>query len=133
MRRALTWLMWSPGRFYGVAGATVAVAVLVALVTLLSGVHGLSSSRQPAPSPSSSTPKTSNPAATHPVSPVSGSRDAVTAALQLIPEHPTGKAFVESGDTSEAVVRVPVAAGSLDVTVEHDETGWTAVSYQTAR
>lgn len=122
---ALQWLLWSPRRFRGVATAAVSVVLAVCLVTIAGGVLRVSS-RPPSARDSRVAPLTTA-TATAEGSPV-------VAALRLIPGRSTGKAFVESGDTSEAVVRVPVAGGALDVTVEHDSvTGWTATSYTTAR
>lgn len=133
---AAQWLLWSPRRFYGVATATAALVLLVCLLSILGGVHRLtgdaprgSSITVPA-APTSAPGRDVTPSA---ASIPTGRADPVAAALQLAPDRPTGKAFVESGDTSQAVVRVPVSGGALDVTVVHDDAGWTATSYATAR
>lgn len=129
---AAQWLLWSPRRFYGLATATAALVLLVCLLSILGGVHRLTGDARRGSSTTSPTAPTSD-VAPSPASIPTVRADPVTAALQLAPDWPTGKAFLESGDTSQAVVRVPVSSGALDVTVVHDDAGWTATSYATAR
>ncbi len=134
MKPAIQWLMWSPRRFYTVTGCLIAVVALACTISIWGGVSrvGDAATRStgttaPTPSPAAKAP------ARAPTSTLPGQAGAVAAALLLVPTQPTGTAFVESGDESEVVIRVPVRSGLLDVIVEHDTNGWTATSYAKAR
>jgi len=137
VKPAIQWLMWSPRRFYSVTGCLIAVVVLACTVSIGGGVSrvgdaatrstGTTAPTTPWPSPAATTPSPP------PTSTLPGQAGAVAAALLLVPTQPTGTAFVESGDESEVVIRVPVRNGLLDVLVEHDTNGWTATSYAKAR
>lgn len=134
MKPAIQWLMWSPRRFYTVTGCLIAVVALACTISIWGGVSRVGdaatrSTGTTAPSP----PPAAKPPAPPSTSTLPGQAGAVAAALLLVPTQPTGTAFVESGDESEVVIRVPVRSGLLDVIVEHDTNGWTATSYAKAR
>lgn len=145
MKQAVEWVMWSPRRFLTVTCSLLMVAVIGCTIGVWGGVvrmggsarssaiDSVPGSSSPSGVPSETPPLSRTRPAPAPTSTLPGQAGAVAAALALLPTKPTGTAFVESGDETEAVVRVPIAGGLLDVAVEHDSSGWTATSYAKAR